>query len=320
MPDIEPRERLGRYLIRETVGSGIFATVYRAFDPLLERDVILKVYHEADILAADERDRDHFVTEAKALAQLRYPWIVPIYDAGWDRDSPYIAMAWIEGRTLASVGADRSLDLMGIAAIISQVAETLAYAHAMGVVHRDVKPSNIVVDEQGNAHVIDFGLAQRVGSTSTTDLARRAPGDELGPRNLIRGTPAYLAPEQAHGDDAPPIPANDQYSLGVVLYELLCGRPPFLGTPVSVLVSALQEVPPPPRRFNPRVPASLEAICLKAMAKHPADRYRSCHELSEVLRAWIQQQTEPRTRDTRPVDGWGPRLLGTVMRVAAAFL
>jgi serine/threonine protein kinase len=299
--------RLGRHLLGEKVGNGAFASIYRAFDPLLERPVILKVFHQGG--RNSPRDRDHFVSEVKALARLRHPQIVPIYDAGCEGAYDYIAMAFIEGRTLAdAIAADR-LDFRHATRVVAEVAEALDYAHGMGIVHRDVKPSNIVLDARGEAHLIDFGLAHRPENGEST--SRACAG-------TIRGTPAYLAPEQARGDDDVPRPSNDQYSLGVVLYELLCGRPPFVGPPLAVLISALQHEPPAPVGLNPAIPPDLEAICLRALSKRPEDRYPSCGELSEELRFWLRDassssaQSPPRRRARR----W----LGQVRDLAAAFL
>ena len=251
-----PAIPLGRLELRDKLGSGSFATTYHAFDPLLERDVTLKVFHQNDAECA--KDIAHFVTEVKALARLRHPQIAPIYDAGRDGGYHYISMAYIRGRTLTEALAEEPLGFPAAARIVFALAEALDHAHGQGIVHRDVKPSNIVLDEHGSPHLIDFGLAHR------PDLEA-----DLDPSGRIRGTPAYLAPEQARGGDALPEPANDQYSLGVVLYELLCGRPPFTGPPLLVLVSALQYEPPHPRALNPSVPPELEAICLKTLAKAP---------------------------------------------------
>jgi len=296
---------LGRLQLRDKLGSGSFATTYHAFDPLLERDVTLKVFHQGNEACA--RDIAHFVTEAKALARLRHPRIAPIYDAGHDGGYHYIAMAYIPGRTLAETVAEGPLGYAAAARIASTLAEALDHAHGLGIVHRDVKPSNIVLDEHGSPHLIDFGLAHRPNRET-----------DLGGTGLIRGTPAYLAPEQARGNDALPEPANDQYSLGAVLYELICGRPPFTGPRLAVLVSVLREDPPRPSTLNPNVPHELEAICLKTLAKRPEDRYPSCKLLAEDLQRWLRGEPTRavQTRPERRRLGWFRRLRG----VAATFL
>jgi len=303
--DSEQTFRLGRLQLRDRLGSGTFATIYHAFDPLLERDVTLKVYHTAEEECS--KDLDHFSSEVKALARMRHPQIVPIYDAGREGEYHYIAMAFIEGRTLAEAVSDKPFDSRNSARIISEIAEALAYAHGLGIVHRDVKPSNIVLDARGVAHLIDFGLAYRPGLVG-----------EINRAGAIRGTPAYLAPEQARGNDDLPQPSNDQYSLGVVLYELLCGRPPFSGPPLLVLVSALQHDPPRPRDLNPGVPPGLEAICLKTLAKRPEDRYPSCQSLAEDLQRWLRGEpplaNQPRSR------GWAVGWLQPMRQFAATIL
>jgi serine/threonine protein kinase len=271
---VGPEYRLGRLQLRDKLGSGAFATIYRAFDPLLERDVTLKVFHTDR--AECSKDFAHFSTEAKALARLRHPQIVPIYDAGSEGAYHYIAMEFIEGRTLADALSEGPLNPRQSAQIVIDIAQALAYAHGLDIVHRDVKPSNIVLDARGVAHLIDFGLAHRPGAPGEGDQGGR-----------IRGTPAYLAPEQARGNHDAPSPANDQYSLGVVLYELLCGRTPFSGPPLAVLISALQQEPPRPVDLDPTVPGDLEAICLKTLAKRPEDRYPSCESLAEDLGHWL---------------------------------
>ena len=298
--DVDPREtsgperfgitpRLGRLQLRDKLGAGAFATIYHAFDPLLERDVTLKVFHTAESRHAFEpggspsKDFAHFASEVKALARLRHPQIVPIYDAGCEGAYHFIAMAYLSGGTLAEAIAAHPFDWRQTARIIVEIAEALEHAHAEGIVHRDVKPSNIVLDAQGAAHLIDFGLAHRPGSDPVEDGGSRA--------GVIRGTPAYLAPEQATGLDTPPLPANDQYSLGAVFYELLCGQPPFSGPRLQVLVSALQATPTPPRERNSGVPSGLEAICLKTLAKQPGDRYPSCGALAEDLNRWLRGET-----------------------------
>ncbi len=269
-----PASYFGRLQVRDEIGSGSFATTYRAFDPLLERNVTLKVYR------TNERECsggiDHFSAESRALAQLRHPRIVPIYDAGREGSYPYIAMEFIDGRTLAEALERAPIDVRHAAAIIAEIAEALHHAHLHGIVHRDVKPSNIVLDPRGLANLIDFGLAHRLGN-------RQAPSRP----GSFSGTLAYVAPEQARGDDAVPDPSNDQYSLGVVLYEMLCGRTPFSGPPLFLLIAAVDYEPPPPRALDPRVPPGLEAICLKALAKRPEERYVSCQALAEDVKRWL---------------------------------
>ncbi len=269
---------LGRFRILGFLGQGDHATVYRAYDPLLERDVALKVPRQGVLKTTKMLDR--FLGEAKALARLRHPRIVPVYEAGCAGDRHYIAMALIEGRSLVEQLAERPIPVDRAAAIITDLAEALAYAHTQGVVHRDIKPANIRLDQHGAAHLMDFGIAYRPDS-----------GETPLPPGMILGTPAYLAPEQAQGGQTHVLPASDQYSLGVVFYELLCGRPPFCGPPPFVLFHTIHHAPPSPRTVARHVPRALAAICLKALAKSPSRRYADCQHLADDLKRWLGGET-----------------------------
>ena len=272
-------EKLGRFVIDQRIGEGAFGTVYRALDPLLDRVVALKVLklsasHTPSAIA-------RFLREPKAAAQLRHPNIVPVYDAGSDGAQHYIASAFIEGETLeAALDAktdESHFDFRRSAKIVLALAEALYYAHKVGIVHRDVKPANIMLDSVGEPLIMDFGLA-RIESAA----------DQLTHDGAIMGTPAYMAPEQASRQHGEVGPHSDQYSLGVVFYELLTGERPFTGPVPAVVFAVLNTSPPPPRSIRPAIPLDLETICLKAMSKAPNDRYASCHGLAEDLRRWMQ--------------------------------
>jgi serine/threonine protein kinase len=271
--------RLGRYQIEGILGEGRYARVYRGYDPILERAVALKVPRPGAV--PDDRVGERFLGEARALARLRHPGIVPVFEMGHDAGRCFIAMALIDGHSLAELHdrqrEHRSIDFRRAAEIVADVALALDHAHGHGVLHRDVKPANILFDRAGYAYLTDFGLAHRPGSG---ELAAR-PG-------AMVGTPAYAAPEQASGDHSRVVPASDQYSLGAVLYELLCGRTPFRGPPLYVLYQVMSQDPPSPRAIQPAVPAPLAAICLKTLARAPERRYGSCAELAEGLRRWTQ--------------------------------
>jgi len=270
-------KQLGRFEVRRELGGGAFGAVYLAYDPALDRDVALKVPRAVVLKNAEARAR--FLREPKAAAQLRHPHIVPVYDAGSDGDHLYIASAYIEGKTLAEVMEQSPLGPAEAARIVFDLAEALHYAHETGIVHRDVKPANIMIDRQGQAMLMDFGLAR----------IERAE-EELTHDHAVMGTPAYMAPEQADGACGAVGPASDQYSLGVVLYELLCARRPFEGPPAVVIFNALHTVPEPPRAHRPDVPRDLETICLKAMARRSDDRYANCQELAQDLRRWLHDE------------------------------
>jgi eukaryotic-like serine/threonine-protein kinase len=278
----------GRFRIQSLLGEGEHATVYRAYDPILERVVALKVPRQGVLKTVKAIVR--FLGEAKALARLRHPRIVPVYEAGCADERHYIAMALIEGHSLAEEVAKRPIPFHRAAEIVTELAEALACAHTQGIVHRDVKPANIRVDNHGAIYLMDFGIAYRPDS-----------GEVALPPGMILGTPAYLAPEQAQGGQTNVLPASDQYSLGVVFYELLCGQPPFSGPPSYVMFHTIHHVPPSPRTVAPLIPRSLAGICLKALAKNPDRRYRDCQHLADDLRRWLGGETPRACRRTWPL-------------------
>ncbi len=190
-------------------------------------------------------------------------------------------MALIEGQSLADRLAEGGPMVPArAAAVAAELAEALAYAHAQGVVHRDVKPANVRIDGVGDVYLMDFGIAYRPDSN-----------EQPLPPGTILGTPAYVAPEQAESGRRDPLPASDQYSLGAVFYELLCGRPPFVGPPSYVLFHAIHHPVPSPRTVEPRIPRPLAAICLKALAKDPEHRYADCQGFADDLRRWLRGET-----------------------------
>ena len=279
---------IGRFTIQALLGAGGFGTVYRAHDTLLDREVALKVPHPSRLQS--ERDKTRVLREAKAAAQLRHPNIVPVYDAGSAGGQFFIASAFIDGRTLAESLCRHRPDFQQAARLVRELAGALDYAHGLGIVHRDVKPSNVLLDAKDNPLLADFGLARFLESD-----------DELTHEGTVLGTPAYMAPEQARGEHDAVGPASDQYSLGVVLYEMLCGQRPFAGAPATVIADVIGKEPPSPRSANPTIPKDLETICLKAMAKRTENRYAGCRELADDLRRW--EEGEPITaRRVRPVE------------------
>jgi beta-lactam-binding protein with PASTA domain len=259
----------GRYRIETMIGSGGMADVWLADDLHLPRRVALKVLH--DRFARDPEFIERFRREAESAAGLQHPNIVSIFDRGEVGDTYYIAMAFIEGRTL------RDLINLGLTppesvAIVRQILEAAGFAHRHGVIHRDLKPLNVIVDASGLATVTDFGIARAVGVSELTEAGS------------ILGTVHYLSPEQAQGMDVGP--ESDLYSVGVILYECLTGRVPHNGdTAVAVALSQMQETPPAPSAYNESVSPALDAVVMKALAREPVARYRTAEAFIEALDA-----------------------------------
>ncbi len=269
----EPLESLGRFRLRAILGRGGFGTVYRAFDPILDREVALKVPHLGpQAMAAAEQ----LVLEAKAAAKLRHPNLVAVYEAGNVGGKLYVATEFIDGRNLAELSASDRADLVAPVTWARDLALGLQYAHDAGVIHRDVKPQNVLVDQSGRAQLADFGLAR----------LRHAEG-QAGAANGSVGTPIYAAPEQLNGQPDANGPACDQYGLGVLLAELLTGRAPFSGSHDELLQQKQSEQPPSLRATRPNLARDLEAVCQKAIAANPTDRYPNCSAFAADLDRWL---------------------------------
>ena len=287
--DLDIPEKIGRFQIRAWLGGGGFGHVYRAHDPVLDREVALKVPNANTINSPQRIER--FLREAKSAARLQHSHIVPVFDSGHDGKHYYIAMALVEGGSLAASVPQNLLPSRRAGEIVRSLAEALAYAHEQRIFHRDVKPANVMLDAKGEPHLVDFGLAYR---PNVAEENPRDDGTQLEPvqekltqDRAIMGTPPYIAPELASGQADKVTAASDQYSLGVVLYELLCGQTPFSGPGRVVLFHAKNTPPPAPRQINADIPLDLEAICLKTLAKQPEQRYPSCRELADDLRRWL---------------------------------
>src|SRR6266511_4232576 len=264
-----PRILADRYEVGPLLGAGGMAEVYEGHDRLLARRVAVKVLlaqyaHDPAFLA-------RFRREAQAAASLSHPNIVAVYDTGSEGDIWFIVMEYIAGRTLRDViKAEGPAHPARAAEICADVASALAGAHARGVIHRDVKPGNVMLTADGKVKVMDFGIARASAVPSITQTA------------AVVGTVQYIAPEQAQGLEADA--RSDLYALGCCLYEMLTGQVPFTGpTPVAIAYRHVQDNPTPPRMLNPDVPVSLERVCLKAMAKRPQDRYQTAAEMQRDL-------------------------------------
>ena len=274
----QPRLLGGRYELDGVVGRGGMAEVYRARDIRLDRIVAVKTLRED--LARDATFQARFRREAQSAASLNHPSIVAVYDTGEDMAGPahvpYIVMEYVDGRTLRELlRDDRRLLPERALEITDGVLRALDYSHRNGIVHRDIKPGNVMLTRSAEVKVMDFGIARAVSDTQAT-MTQTAQ---------VIGTAQYLSPEQARGErvDA----RSDLYSTGCLLYELLTGRPPFTGdSPVAIAYQHVRENPIPPSRVDPEIPAWADSIVLKAMAKDPAERYQSAAEMrTDIQRA-----------------------------------
>jgi serine/threonine protein kinase len=247
----------------EEIGRGGMGVVYRAWQKSLHRIVALKMILRGEHATAADAAR--FQIEAQAAAHLEHPNIVPVYAAGEHEGQAYFCMRHVEGETLAALLGRGPLRPRDAAALLAVVSRAVSCAHQRGILHRDLKPSNILIDLAGQPHITDFGLAKRVAG------AEGVPnGTGLTHSGAIVGTPAYMAPEQITVSRGKPSPASDVYSLGVILYEMLTGRPPFQApTPVDTLFLVLDQDPIRPGMLNPKVDPDLELICLKCIQKEP---------------------------------------------------
>jgi serine/threonine-protein kinase len=268
----------GRYELVSQVARGGTAQVYRARDLLLDRPVALKVLFPE--LSTDHAFVERFRREAQAAANLSHPNIVPVFDWGQSESTYFIVMEYVDGEALSSIIRTQApLDQHQAASIGADIARALSYAHRHGVVHRDVKPGNVLITSDGQVKVTDFGIARAIGKD-----------EQITQTGLVMGTATYFSPEQAQGLDVDG--RSDIYALGVVLYEMLTGRPPFSGdTPVSIAYQHVKETPATPRSFNPTISASLEAVVLQAMAKLPAERYTTAEDLRADLDRYQRGQT-----------------------------
>ncbi len=283
MEDLTGRE-FGVYRIVAPLGEGGMAAVYKAYQSNMDRYVALKVLPRH--FANDPQFVARFEQEAKVLAKLRHPHILPVHDYGQHDGYTFLVMPFIESGTLINFLREQPLSLLKIQRFISQVGDALDYAHSQGIIHRDVKPSNVLVDERENCMLVDFGIAKIVeGSANLTQTGG------------ILGTPAYMSPEQGRGE--PVDHRIDVYALGVILYEMATGRVPFKAeTPIAVLVKHMTDPLSPPRIVNPNLPEAVEKVILKAMAKNPDNRFATAGDMVEALSAAMRNAPTP----AMPVD------------------
>ncbi len=265
---------VGRFQVRAAVGQGAFGRVYRAYDPDHDRYVALKI----PTFGPNQDVRvKRFLREAASTARLRHRNIVATFESGETDDCYYLISEFIDGELLSERIKRGKMPVQDAVRCAWRLADALAYAHSQGVIHRDIKPQNIMLDSAGEPKLMDFGLAKDLDDEAgiTTDGA-------------LLGTPAYMSPEQARGDVAKIGPASDQYSLAVVLYQLLTGSKPFSGPQHMVIAQVASNTPPPVRTVDPSLPADLDAICRKAMQREPEQRYMTCADMAADLHDWLQ--------------------------------
>jgi len=289
MNALQPGQMLGPYRIINQIGRGGMANVYKAYQASVDRYVAIKVLPSQ--LAESKEFAARFQQEARAVARLEHPHILPVFDYGESDGFAYFVMRYLEAGTLRDkMEAGRPLPLNEIDRIFTQLAEALSYAHTHGVVHRDLKPANALIDSYGNIFLTDFGIAKLLESASP----------RLTQTDAVMGTPAYISPEQAQGQ--PVDQRSDIYSLGIILYEMVTGGVPFVAdTPLAVLFKHISDPLPLPSKVKPDVPEAMEKVILKALAKNPQDRFATA---SEFVTAWKQALEEARaarkTRETVP--------------------
>jgi serine/threonine protein kinase/tetratricopeptide (TPR) repeat protein len=277
-PQTEVAKEFGDYELLEEVGRGGQGVVFRAWQKSLNRTVAVKLIEIGRLTTSTHLKR--LRREAEAAAKLNHPGIVPVYEVGERDGAYYFSMRFVEGDCLDDVVGRGSTSVRHAAELIAKVARTVHYAHEHGILHRDIKPGNILLDANGEPHLTDFGLARLVeqGSTVTGSME-------------IMGTPSYMAPEQAVGNNAAVGSATDVYGLGAVLYEMLTGHPPFAGgTTYETIHLLLDSEPRQPRLLNRKVDRDLSAVCLKCLEKDPRDRYSSALALAEDLERWLKHE------------------------------
>lgn len=276
----------GRYQIIEELGRGAMGIVYKAHDPQIDRLVALKVLRQDRLTSEDFIQR--FLKEAKAIGRLSHPHIVTVYDVGEDHGTIYIAMEFLEGKPLNQVMGERKFGFKEIIEIGIQAAETLDHAHQKGIIHRDVKPSNILLQTSGQIKITDFGIAHIEDPSASVQTQA----------GEILGTPAYMSPEQVMS--RPVDGRSDLFSLGIILYELVTGRRPFVGENLAALFNSItQEIPSQPIRIHPELPQDLSQIIMKCLNKKQEERFQSGKALAEALKTTLLKM-EPMAAELGP--------------------
>jgi serine/threonine-protein kinase len=287
MDELAPGEQFAGYVIQHVLGRGGMGIVYQAYKPGSKHSVALKIMNPD--FSGDPEYRHRFIREARLMGSLHHPNILPIYDSGEVNDMLYLVIGLARGLSLADIMERRHYTPMSIVPIIDGIASALDYVHEHGIIHRDIKPGNILIDFTHNSHpyLADFGLGRASDSSTLTEAG------------ISVGTPDYMAPEQVLGQELNG--AVDIYSLGVVVYELLLGRLPFYGRrPQDVAFQHVDDQPPKPTALHKAFPRSLESIILKALAKKPGDRQRTANIFAKDYKAALARLREP----ARTADYW----------------
>jgi serine/threonine-protein kinase len=298
MEDLSGRQ-FGPFRIEKPLSEGGMSTVYKAFQPGVERYVALKVMPRH--LADDPQFAARFQQEARVVAQLQHPHILPIYDFGQAEGYTYLAMPLMETGTLIDLMKGQPLSLNEIKRIIGQIGDALDYAHTQGLVHRDVKPSNVLIDKRGNCLLTDFGIVKLLQNKTATITT-----------GGVTGTPAYMSPEQGMGRQLDG--RSDQYSLGVILYELATGRPPYdADTPMAVVIKHINESLPPPRSVNPAISEGVEKVITRALSKNPEERFLTITDMVYALEKAITDEQAANSAPTQKMAPTAPRLRWPVL-------
>jgi len=285
---------LGRYRIERLLGRGGMALVYQAIDPAFGRTVAIKVLSSK--LSDEPHYVERFLREARSMARLQHPHILPVYDVGEQDGSAYLVMLYVDSGSLherlAATRQGKRLSLRELLTMMRPVADALDYAHRHGVIHRDVKPQNILLTAQQYPFLTDFGIAKITDSTDNNAAS-------LTLANTVIGTPDYMSPEQGQG--LPLDGRADLYSLGIILYEVFTGRTPFrtqtaTETPLAIMMRHITTPPPTPRSINPQLPDALEAVLLRALAKQPDDRYPTGIALFVALELAVESVRLPQSQ------------------------
>jgi serine/threonine protein kinase len=272
------REQFGNYELLEEIAHGGMGMVFRAPQVGLDRTVALKMVLAERL--GSEADRKRFLIEAQAAAKLQHPNIVAVHEVGDVRGQHFYSMDYVAGQTLAQMVREHPLPARQAARYLQKTANAIHYAHLQGVLHRDIKPGNVLIDGNDEPRVMDFGLAKLLNDDSQQTLS-----------GTIMGTPSYMSLEQATGQIENVDARSDVYSLGAVLYELLTGSPPFRGETAYATLKLLAEKDAvPPRQINPKIPPDLQTICLKALEKQPAGRYPDAGSFAEDLRRFLADE------------------------------